>query len=69
VLAYDSGVPDIWRVLRLMRVYFARNHFARVYDCLQFVPYSEAVTILAREGLFGEVIRRPVGRPRKLPSP
>jgi len=69
VLAYDSGVPDIWRVLRLMRAYFTRNRFTRVFDCLQFEPYSEAVAILAREGLFGEVIRRPVGRPRRLPAP
>lgn len=69
VLAYDSGVPDIWRVLRLMRAYFARNRFARVYDCLQFAPYSEAIAILAREGLFGEVVRRPPGKLRKLPAP
>jgi predicted RNA-binding protein len=68
-LAYDSGVPDIWRILRLMRDYFSRNRFVRVYDCLQFEPYSEAVRILALEGLFSEVVRRPVGRARKLPIP
>lgn len=68
-LSYDSGVPDIWRVLRLMREYFSRNRFDRVYDCLQFAPYSEAVAILAREGLFTEVVKRPVGRSKKLPTP
>jgi predicted RNA-binding protein len=68
-LAYDSGVPDIWRVFRLMRDYFSRNHFSCVYDCLQFEPYSEAVAILAREGLFSQVLDRAVGRARKLPMP
>ncbi len=52
-----------------MRDYFSRHRFARVYDCLQFEPYSEAVTILAREGLFSEVVRLRLGRPRKLPAP
>lgn len=69
VLAYDSGVPDIWRVLRLMRTFFARARFARAYDCLQFAPYSEAIGIVAREGLIGEVVQVPVGKPRKLPAP
>ncbi|MGQ3177441.1 MAG: DUF5591 domain-containing protein [Blastomonas fulva] len=69
VLAYDSGVPDIWRVLRLMRTFFGRARFARAYDCLQFAPYSEAIRIIVREGLIGEVVQVPVGKPRKLPAP
>jgi predicted RNA-binding protein len=69
VLAYDSGVPDIYRVLRLMRAYFTRARFERVIDCLEFKPYSDCLQIVAREGLIGvvEVVR--CGRGRSLPQP
>ncbi len=68
-LAYDSGVPDIWRVLRLMRQYFKLARYAQALDCLDFAPYSEAVAIIAHEGLLGKVSRIAIARPRKLPSP
>jgi hypothetical protein len=55
VLAYDSGVPDIYRVLRLMRIYFRKAHYEVVIDCLEFKPYSDCLRIVAREGMIGEV--------------
>lgn len=63
VLAYDSGVPDIYRVLRLMRAYFGEARYALAIDCLEFEPYRDCLRIIQREGLIGEV--RP-GAPRKL---
>lgn len=48
-MEYDAGVPDIYRLLGLMRAYFRTHRFARVIDCLSFQPYSDLLGILARE--------------------
>jgi predicted RNA-binding protein len=69
VLAYDSGVPDIYRVLRLMRSYFAPRRYQRVVDCLEFEPYRDCLRIIAREGLVGRIVDGPARRIRKLPRP
>lgn len=69
VLAYDSGVPDIYRVLRLMRAYFARARFEKIIDCLEFKPYSDCLQIVAREGLVGSVESVRCGRAKPLPRP
>lgn len=69
VLAYDSGVPDIYRVLRLMRAFFARAQYARVVDCLEFEPYRDALRIIHREGLVGEIEPGPPRKIKKLPAP
>jgi predicted RNA-binding protein len=69
VAAYDSGVPDIYRILRLMRVFFRKSHYERVIDCLQFGPYSDCLAIVAREGLIGTIQHRRRGRRRLLPEP
>ena len=69
VLAYDSGVPDIYRVLRLMRAYFAKARFERIIDCLEFQPYSDCLQIVAREGLVGVVEVARCGRRKPLPRP
>ncbi len=50
VLAYDAGIPDIYRILRLARGYFKRNHYELVLDCLQFEPYSDILRIMRNEG-------------------
>jgi len=68
-LAYDSGVPDNWRILRLMRAYFGRSHHQSVIDCLEFAPYSDCLGIIAREGLIDHVRAGPERRVRRLPSP
>jgi Domain of unknown function (DUF5591) len=54
VLAYDTGVPDIYRLLRVSRDYFRQAKYMTVIDCLQFKPYNDILAILRREG----VIRR-----------
>jgi Domain of unknown function (DUF5591) len=69
VLAYDSGVPDIFRILRLMRKYFQKARYAVVVDCLEFKPYSDCLQIVAREGLVGSVQTILCGRAKALPAP
>jgi hypothetical protein len=69
VLAYDSGVPDIYRVLRLMRAFFTRARYAVVVDCLEFEPYRDCLRIIAREGLVGAVEAGPDRKIKKLPQP
>jgi Domain of unknown function (DUF5591) len=69
VLAYDSGVPDIFRILRLMRRYFQKSRYAFVIDCLEFKPYSDCLQIVAREGLVGSTQTILCGRAKVLPSP
>ncbi len=69
VLAYDSGVPDIYRVLRLMRGFFEKAKYKMAIDCLEFRPYSDCLQIAAREGLVGSVKVMRVGRAKPLPKP
>lgn len=69
VLVYDSGVPDIYRVLRLMRAFFGRARYARVVDCLEFEPYRDALRIIQREGLVGEIEPGPPRKIKTLPAP
>jgi predicted RNA-binding protein len=69
VLAYDSGVPDIYRVLRLMRVFFSKARYATVVDCLEFQPYSDCLAIVAREGLIRKVCVGRQSRSKRLPRP
>jgi len=57
VLAYDSGVPDIYRILRLARAWFDKARYHLVIDCLQFPPYRDILRILQREHLI-EVLQR-----------
>jgi len=69
VLAYDSGVPDIYRVLRLMRAFFRGHPYKVVIDCLEFAPYSDCLSVVAREEFIGRVVDGPRGRTRKLGVP
>lgn len=69
VKAYDSGVPDIYRVLRLLRRFFQKAKYTHVVDCLEFKPYSDCLEIVAREGLIGSVIPIPCGKRKSLPVP
>jgi len=55
VLAYDAGVPDIYRILRLVRSYFGRVKYGFLLDCLQFEPYSDVLRIAHREGIIREI--------------
>ncbi len=57
VLNYDAGVPDIYRILRLIRTYFKNNTYKKIYDCLQFEPYSDCIKIVEREGIIKDVIK------------
>lgn len=69
VLAYDSGVPDVYRVLRLMRGYFRRVRYGQVVDCLEFEPYRDCLRIIQREGLVGEITPGPTRKVKRLPQP
>jgi predicted RNA-binding protein len=69
VLSYDSGVPDIYRILRLMRAYFRQNRYRFAVDSLEFEPYRDCVRILHSEGLFERVIDGPPRRIKSLPRP
>lgn len=57
VVAYDAGVPDIYRILRLARVWFAKARYRLVVDCLQFAPYRDVLHILQRESLIPKLER------------
>jgi hypothetical protein len=57
VLQYDAGVPDIYRVLRLLRAFLARRPYRYVVDCLEFAPYSDLLRIVQREGLINDLRR------------
>jgi len=65
VVGYDAGVPDIYRVLRLARRFFARNRYRDVIDCLQFAPYSDVFRILQREKIVKRLSRGPVTHSRQ----
>lgn len=67
VLAYDSGVPDIYRVLRLMRAYFGQARYEAAIDCLEFEPYRDCLQIIQREGLIGEIRSGAARKIKKLP--
>jgi len=69
VLAYDSGVPDIYRVLRLMRAFFSRARYDQVLDCLEFEPYRDCLRIIQREGLIHKVVKGPARKIKKLSVP
>ena len=69
VAAYDSGVPDIYRILRLMRLYFRKAPYIEVIDCLEFKPYSDCLQIVKREGLIHTMRDGPHGRAKSLPEP
>jgi hypothetical protein len=57
VLKYDAGVPDLYRILRLIREYFSVRKYSYVLDCSQFPPYSDLLGIAQREG-FIKTLRR-----------
>jgi hypothetical protein len=69
VLAYDSGVPDVYRVLRLMRGYFRRLRYEQVIDCLEFEPYRDCLRIIYAEGLVGAIQPGPERKVKTLPRP
>jgi hypothetical protein len=69
VLAYDSGVPDVYRVLRIMRAFFFRARYETVIDCLEFEPYRDCIKIIHSEGLIRCIRPGPRRRIRKLPRP
>lgn len=57
VLAYDAGVPDIYRLLRLAREWFGKVRYKSVIDCLQFQPYRDILKILQGENLIKNLQR------------
>jgi hypothetical protein len=56
-LAYDAGVPDIYRILRLARAWFGKARYDVVVDCLQFQPYRDVLQILQKENLIKNLRR------------
>jgi predicted RNA-binding protein len=69
VLHYDSGVPDIYRILRIMRSFFRKHVYDTVVDCLEFGPYRDCLSIVAREGCIKHIRGGPVRRIQRLPCP
>lgn len=65
VLSYDAGVPDIYRLLRLLREFLDRHNYSRVIDCLSFEPYSDLLRITHREKRFGRLQIAPKRRTRR----
>jgi hypothetical protein len=57
VIAYNAGVPDIYRILRLGRAFFGMAKYSLVIDCLQFEPYSDVLNILRMEGVIRKLER------------
>jgi predicted RNA-binding protein len=68
-LAYDSGVPDIWRVYRLLRAYLQQARYRDLVDCTEFPPYAECLRLLALDGLVDAIRAGPKRRLRRLPRP
>ena len=62
VQAYDSGVPDIYRVLNQVRRFLKNNKYRAVLDCLDFRPYSDILNIAKLERLIEDVIVGPKAR-------
>jgi hypothetical protein len=62
VLQYDAGVPDLYRLLRLLREFFARRPYRYIVDCLDFAPYSDLLRIVQREGLIKDLRRMEMNR-------
>jgi hypothetical protein len=57
VLSYDAGAVDLWRVFRLLRVFFETNRAEHVIDCLSFEPYSVMLGLLAEVRVIPNVSR------------
>jgi hypothetical protein len=57
VISYNSGVPDIYRLLTLSRRYFKNFSYDLVIDCLQFRPYTDILQIIHLEGLIKNLER------------
>lgn len=55
VMTYDAGVPDVYRILRLIRTYFGKMQYECVLDCLQFEPYSDVLRIAESEGIIKKI--------------
>lgn len=68
-IAYDSGVPDIYRILRLIREFFKARPYEQLIDCLEFQPYSDCLGIVHREGLISGLTLGPKRRAKLLPAP
>jgi Domain of unknown function (DUF5591) len=69
VLQYDSGVPDIYRTLRIMRSFFQKHLYETVVDCLEFGPYQDCLSIVAQEGWIKRIRPGPRRRIQRLPCP
>jgi hypothetical protein len=69
VLAYDSGVPDIYRILRIMREFFGKLRYDVVMNCLEFEPYRDCLRIVQQEGLIRKLVPGPVRKIKRLPKP
>ncbi|MDZ4110396.1 MAG: DUF5591 domain-containing protein [Brevundimonas sp.] len=65
VQRYDAGVPDIYRLLRLLRAFLKTQRYHRVVDCLSFEPYSDLLRICQSECLFAELAVVPKPRVRR----
>ena len=65
VMRYDAGVPDVYRILRLARLFFRRNRYATVIDCLEFPPYSDVLRIISNEHVISHLERVEVRRSRQ----
>ncbi|MEM9409747.1 MAG: DUF5591 domain-containing protein [Planctomycetota bacterium] len=60
VVSYNSGVPDVYRTLRLARNFFSRFKFKRVVSVLSYEPYRDVLRICEKEQLIEQLVEIPV---------
>ncbi len=66
VMAYDTGVRDIHRMLTLFRRIFRGVRYRTAWDCMAFEPYRDIIRSLRTDGHVSE-IKHPEGiKPKRL---
>jgi hypothetical protein len=66
VIRYDTGVRDLYRMVTLFRRMLRGHRYELAWDCLRLRPYNDLLSLLAREGLIGELRRPDLGRAKSL---
>ncbi|RWD65943.1 DUF5591 domain-containing protein [Mesorhizobium sp.] len=68
VRRYDTGVRDIYRLLVQLRALLRDTRYQQAWDLMTFVPYSDLLSIVQREGLLPDVKRIENTRRRNIPA-
>jgi len=49
VLSYNAGVPEVWRLYQLCKVYFTKNNYKEYRNFIEFEPYLEVLKLCGIE--------------------